>query len=226
MVLEFSGASTADAAQYSDGLCRAWALAIAEAVSADTTTAKVIRDSQLVASGRVKRHKTRGADDDNEREVREREDRESQAGMRNPARLEKTWPQLWITMDMVASILREARRKNESLQDLTKWCTADSPGPNVDEALLVELRRMFVRELGGKDDESDHTHEASPWRPAVVEAVQRDSDDPDHHLPGWLRSGVLVGVACEIPMGGLFPQEGSHGRALSRGLSVLREMDE
>ena len=59
--------STADAATYCDKLCKAWALAIAEAVSADTTTAKVIGDSQLASSGLVKRHRARGTDDDNER---------------------------------------------------------------------------------------------------------------------------------------------------------------
>ena len=81
-------------------------------------------------------------------EVREREDRESQSGMRNPSRLEKEWPQLGETMGKVAGLLRKARHQHKSLQTLSRWCTADSPGPDVSEAVLLELKEV-VNELGG-----------------------------------------------------------------------------
>ena len=102
-VLEFGGRSAKDAAAYDPGLCKAWALEMTNFVVADTTTATILKDTTLTSQGRVRRHVSRGADEQGKKERRDAEDKESQAGMRNPADLEKAWPTLWSAMDKVRS---------------------------------------------------------------------------------------------------------------------------
>ena len=53
---------------------------------------------------------------------------------------------------------------------------------------------------------SDEHHEASPWRHRLVEAVQRETDDPDMSLAVWLRDGAPMGITQDIEAGNRFPK--------------------
>ena len=56
-VLEFGGRRTEGAAEYAPGVCKTWALCVAEAVSADAAFEEALGPVVLAEEGRVKRHK-------------------------------------------------------------------------------------------------------------------------------------------------------------------------
>ena len=82
-VLGFEGLPTSQAAAYVPGLCREWALAMADVTSTDAAAGEPLAQVKLVNEGKVKRHRTRGVDPQDAREVREQEDKDCKAGMRN-----------------------------------------------------------------------------------------------------------------------------------------------
>ena len=109
-VLEFTGKKTHTAAEYAPGVCKVWAEAISAATSTDVNPEVALETIELSSTGRVKRHCSRGAEEDSRKAVREREDQESRAGMRNPSDLEEGWPRLWSCMERVRGHLEESRQ--------------------------------------------------------------------------------------------------------------------
>ena len=55
----------------------------------------------------------------------------------------------------------------------------------------------------------------SRWRAGIVEAYIQQAEDPEKHLPTWLREGVPTGVQHEIPPSGIFPQMDTQAEATS-----------
>ena len=84
-VLEFGGKPTGEAAEYHEGLCKAWALAVLEATSADARPEVSLDTVDLVGQGKVKRHRSRGEDEESAKERRDREDQESRASLKRPS---------------------------------------------------------------------------------------------------------------------------------------------
>ena len=117
--------STAVAAEYHPGVCKAWANEVASVFSVDTTTSHVLGTTVLSAEGRVRRHADRGIDADSAREVRRQEDEASKAGCRNPADVVLSWPALWRGMKGLLSVLAEFRNANAALRDLPAACGDD-----------------------------------------------------------------------------------------------------
>ena len=205
-VLEFGGRRTSEAAEYTPGVCKTWALCIAEAVSADAAPEVALDQVQLAEEGRVKRHRTRGEDEDTRKEIRDKEDRDCQAGMRNPADIEAKWPRLWETMGRVREVLTEARKKDPSLADLTALCGESPQRSPPSEQALLDIRSDLANVLGVATDEMDQHHAASSWRWGLVHGVQSEAQDPDDHITEWLRHGAPMGLAMGIEPGGLFPR--------------------
>ena len=93
--LGFGQHSTSEAAAYDSHVTAVWAKAV-EKHFADTPTQEEVREKvQARFAGRVRRHVLRGADPLSARELRDSEDLDSTAGVRNPALLESRWPKLW-----------------------------------------------------------------------------------------------------------------------------------
>ena len=205
-VLEFTGKRTHTAAEYAPGVCKVWAEALCEATSVDVDPKLALDTVELVEQGRVKRHCSRGEEEDSRKAVREREDRESRAGMRNPADLEAGWPELWECMGRVRRVLEKARNKNEELKDLTDLCGEQPARRPVTEAVLHELRCDLADELGIARGEVEFHHPASTWRYRLIQGVQAEAADPDKHAAEWLETGAPMGLAAPIAPGGLFPR--------------------
>ena len=205
-VLEFGGRRTSEAAEYAEGVCKKWALCVAEAVSEDAAPEVALDQAQLTEEGRVKRHKARGHDEDTPKEIRAREDAACKAGMRNPADLEEQWPRLWDTMGRVRAVLEKARSDEHGLRDLTALCGEAPSRQPPDEKVLLGVRAKVADLLGVATDDFDHRHPASPWRHCIVHGVQAESDDPDKPMAEWLATGAPMGLASKIECGGLFPQ--------------------
>ena len=204
-VLEFGKGSTRDAAAYTPGLCRSWALALAEEISVDTTTAAVMEQVQVSTEGKVKRHVSRGVDADSLKKIRDEEDARSTAGMRNPALLQRRWPQLWSTMAAVRTILEKAHAEHEELRRLSELCGKDPPRAQPSNEVLNVIRADILKVLGKDAAKADDHHPASPWRFELVRAVLEATADSDLVLADWLQGGAPMGLAMDIEPGGHFP---------------------
>ena len=154
---------------------------------------------------RVHRHTRRGRDTATPKEVRQQEDREAKAGMRDLARLQATWPEFWRTMAPIAAAIIEARDADTRLQGLV-GCLGGAPSKEEppDDA-IARLRQRLAEVLGIPAQTAEQRHQFSPWRHRFVEAVQAASSDPDGCLAPWLRDGAPMGIKASIGTGGVFP---------------------
>ena len=220
-VLEFGSLKTSVAASYGKKLCREWADALAEAVAHDNTTVKVLESTSLHSEGRVRRHQLRGEDAESRRERRRAEDQASMAGCRNPADLITKWPRLWSGMDSVAEVIRECWEKDQELQGLSGCCGALPVREPPSEEAIGALRRRVAEVLGVDASLAEEHNAASSWRPALVEAVQARTGDPDKHIASWLRDGAPMGITKEIAPGMLFPQVDAEAAITVEQLNLL-----
>ena len=83
-------------------------------------------EPELTETGRVVRHRLRGGPVHDAKAERRAEDAASQAGMRDPALLVDTWPELWDTMARVEPSLQTARGAHPELQGMHR-CLGDAP---------------------------------------------------------------------------------------------------
>ena len=205
-VLEFGGSSTAQAAAYHEEVCRWWAMEVRDHFSTKPTQKQVREQASRHDHGRVLRHLLRGQDPQSAAERREQEDAASTAGMRNPASLEHTWPDLWaVGADLRKVLLFVRRMMPDAFVGLTGCCgkapSRDPPNSEQIAWLRRSLEKMFCAPLGA----FDCANEASTWRYNLVQAFQAATHDSDVSLPTWLREGAPMGLCKSITCGGHFP---------------------
>ena len=83
----------------------------------------------------------------------------------------------------------------------------------MDEEVLIAWRKKLEKIFGAEDEEKEKdivklAYEfRSPLKAHLWEAWQKKTKDPDEHLAGFIRHGVPLGMAMEIPSsGGIFPR--------------------
>ena len=206
-VLEFGGASTAQAAAYHPEVCRFWAMEVRDYFDNAWTVNEVVEAATVHSEGRVHRHRLRGLDPISTKERQRQEDLDSTAGMRNPGDLEQTWPALWETMADVKSLFVYIRRLlPELFRDLTGCCgSAPSRSPPTFADLAI-LRRCLEKLLEAPPGSFDESASSSTWNFNLVQALQAKAGDCDKVLPGWLRDGAPMGITKTIEPGGHFPK--------------------
>ena len=162
-------------------------------------------DPALLDGGRVHRHSSLGARVHDAAEEKRHEDRESKAGMRDPAELYERWPALWSTMARVAPVLLAARDSGSTFSGLV-GCVGDAPRrPPPTELEIAALRAKVAEAFELSPGAAEQSHPAAPWRYNLVAAVQDAAQDPDLELRAWLRDGAPMGIRVPIVAGGLFP---------------------
>ena len=141
----------------------------------------------------------------NPKEHRRREDAACQAGMRDAAKLDTTWPLLWEAMGPIGRALATARDRDPELRDLRGALGPETTRRPPSDAAVQRLRATVAEQIGLSKDEAEEQHPASPWRHRLVAAVQDLSQDPDRALRSWLRDGAPMGIRRAIEPGHLFP---------------------
>ena len=204
--LEFGGMSTAVAAAYAEGVCVAWAEDILELSKEMATDDGAVQAAHLTGEGRVRRHLWRGSEDKSSRERRDREDAESTAGMRNPAALASSWPELFDGLASLRQLFTTFRSLFPAFQGLAGCCGNDPERQPPSDAELANLRRCMAILFAKEPSEFAATPLASPWIPGVAEALREATGDPDVALIRWLRDGAPMGLAKDIEVGGHFPK--------------------
>ena len=83
----------------------------------------------------------------------------------------------------------------------------------MDEEVLIAWRKKLEKIFGAEDEEKEKdivklAYEfRSPLKAHLWEAWQKKTKDPDERLAGFIRHGVPLGMAMEIPSsGGIFPR--------------------
>ena len=155
--------------------------------------------------GRVARHTSLGGAVFDAQEAKRQEDAESKAGMRDPARLAQSWPQLWAGMTPIADALRSFRDERPDLRDLRRCLGSQPERQPPTEASLHDLRCRIGEVLGLTAAEVEERHPAAPWRHRLVNSTQALCGDPDIALSSWLSDGAPMGITLPIVPGGLFP---------------------
>jgi len=201
VVLGFGGADTAAAAAYPEGLCTAWASAIAELAAAPSAEARV----RTVASGPVRRHIDRGEDPASKAETRQAEDHASRAGMRNAALVVENWPQLGAAMAPVFTALKTFHDSTPEARGLWRACGRSAPRPPPAEATVTAARKAVATALHLTYNEAEAHHDAASWRYNIVRRVGSLAEDPDVHIGDWLEHGAPAGMALDIEPGHLLP---------------------
>ena len=160
----------------------------------------------MVTQGPVRRHAFRGDVAIDTKTQKELEDEQIMPGMRDPALLRQSWPELWSTMTVVRETLLAARAQTAELRGL-----ADALGnkatrqPPPREQTIAAVRAQVSQALGLTMAAGDATHCHSPWRFGFVREIQQRCHDPDVALPEWLENGAPMGIRKPIEVGGLFP---------------------
>ena len=164
---------------------------------------------RFTPSGRVQRHVLRGTAPADPKELKREEDRQSLAGMRDPADLLDAWPQLWHGMAGVTAALMEVRESSPELRGLWK-CFGDKPARSAPSETAVQSARCAIaRAIRVSPADAERHHPHSPWRHEIVRALQQCTGDPDRDLADWLRDGVPMGLSVPLRPGGLFPRQES-----------------
>ena len=160
---------------------------------------------RVTSVGPVPIHVSRGTPTCSTRSLRQAEDRDCAAGMRNPSHFLDKWPQLRFVMQRVRCAILRAMHSDPELRDLWKaFGSAPTRHPPSAQSLRV-LRNYVCNALGLPDEAGQLHHAASPWRYMFVQSVQKYALDPDYHVGLWLQEGAPLGIALCIPCGGLFP---------------------
>ena len=155
-----------------------WAKAV-EKHFTDTPTQEEVREKvQTHFAGRVRRHVLRGTDPLSARELRDAEDLDSTAGVRNPALLESRWPKLWGSMANFRRALLKLRDLEPELHGLSDCCGHDGRQPPSEE-VLERGRRFLEQELGLPDGTASLKHPASPWRHGLLDCAMVMAEDTD-----------------------------------------------
>ena len=204
-VLEFGKASTRAAAAYPPKLCKAYAKFAVRLRCEGADPQRSLAEVRLTKTGAVKRHLLRGETVDSKRQRKEQEDKDSLAGMRNPASVLRRWPSLVDGLKPVAEELRSIVKDFEVLQGLVGCCGKEATRKPPTEEELSAPRRRLETVLGLQPGEGDLRHPASPWRYMYFKAVQNLTEDPDKEIVSWLRDGAPMGLSQAIAAGGLFP---------------------
>ena len=193
-VLGFGGASTAAAAAYPEGVCKAWAQAIAAWAKTPTAADRVT----TISDGRVRRHIDRGLTATSLAEVRKTEDLACLAGMRNPHQVVGRWPQLSQAMHPVYLALRGFLQRTPGAQNLWRACGDNTRVRPPSPELVTAAREEVAMALGLSFGEAEEHHSASPWKFNLVRQVVERSADPDTHIAQWLQHGAPAGLSAEI----------------------------
>ena len=143
-VLEFGGRSTATAAAYHPGVCGAWADDLLDLCSEMRTDLGAVKMTTMVGQGRVYRHLWRGTDAVGAKEVRDTEDQMSTAGMRNPAGLWETWPQLFDGLESLRALFITVRALFPGFQGLAGCCGEHPVREPPTEEEIAALRRCMA----------------------------------------------------------------------------------
>ena len=207
-VLEFGGRSTATAAGYWPGLAEAWAEDLKQQAIAKDTSEGAWDAIELVGEGKVKRHSSRGEQEQSKKDHKDEEDRASTAGMRDPAKVVSGWPELRHVMRKVEAALRRTRTKRgPELQSLTECFGKDPSRAPPSEEEINKLVGVVAQALDMKQEQVLDTHAASTWRFNLVRRIVELTGDPDKEIAEWLEQGAPMGLALKIKPGGHFPSQ-------------------
>ena len=126
-------------------------------------------------------------------------------GARNARDVIDAWPGYTKTLRRVRNTILQFRRCCPEVQDSAAACGSSPSKSTPSSATISALRTRVARKLGLDPDSADHTHPASPWRPALVRRVMQLAGGPDLHVADWLEHGTPVGIREPIKPSGLLP---------------------
>ena len=127
------------------------------------------------------------------------------AGARSPYHIIQEWPEYREAMKPVSEILLGAIRQDSDLSCMYLACGPNPVRPPPAEQTVQEVRAKLASKLSLSAMEAEAHHESSTWRYNIIGQVLRAAGDPDVHVTSWLRDGAPMGIAKEIPAGGLLP---------------------
>jgi hypothetical protein len=142
--------------------------------------------------------------------------------MRNPASVCNDWPSLVEAMRPVQVALLSFQRGHPEFQGLGGVCGANPSRAPPSDRGVKSLQAKVAKAVGNSIEQASRSHSASTWRYAIVEAIQKQSGDPDTALSTWLRDGAPMGLSRPIEPSGLFPPE---HKVPVLGLDELAAMD-
>ena len=136
----------------------------------------------------IERHETRGPDPDTAREVREAENQQCRAGLRNPHLCTQSGarPELKSTMARVASLLKGLRSQAPAFRNRTK-CFGENPARQPpDKDHLRRARLALCRLLKVPESLLDEKNPNSCWIAGLFRALVTATADEDTIIPEWL----------------------------------------
>ena len=223
---------TSRAAEYPQGLCRAWADALrtwlleekGKAWLAARTMVKVgrfqnvlINASALQPDAVPKDNTVKvGTKDESNAERRERENMEAVGGLRDPRRAVARNKQL----QRVGQRIRQCLDRYLSGGVIKAFEETKDACPFSDELVLAARRSLateFCAEL-----------EVDGYQSWLLGSMLTQANDPDAAtLPGWLRDGFPIGISEEITYTGIFPQTDDVSAAVkaSQAFATMTDWD-
>ena len=99
------------------------------------------------------------------------------------------------------------QRGHPEFQGLGGVCGEHPARAPPSEKGVKSLQAKVAKAAGITIEQASRSHPASTWRYALVEAIQRQCEDPDVHLSTWLQHGAPMGLSRPIEPSGLFPAE-------------------
>jgi hypothetical protein len=211
---------TALAAEYPDGLCEAWASALAEWVSKEwpallegESFSRTGRWGNVLVRNSCKRsHSLRDEiapgsflptqEGLSKRDIRELENQQFPGGLRNPNRAVAKSSGLRSVGTRLRGVLESFIQKHPAATSvLDQLGKEDAPG--FPDELVWELRRSLAAEFRISVQE-EFSNLKSYWVELWASLVSL-SGDPDVALPRWLGDGFPLGIEREIQYCGVFP---------------------
>ena len=140
------------------------------------------------------------------RAAKQEEDARSWGGLRDPADLQGTWPELWAAMVPITKAIHKVRDRMEVFRGLSRCFGKNSAKQRPTEDQISQLRAEVASSMGLTPQAAEEKHQHSPWRPNLVRAIQGAAGDPDTAIQQWLAEGAPMGIRLPIEDGkGAFP---------------------
>ena len=95
--------------------------------------------------------------------------------------------------------------EHPTLADCHLACGTAPPRSPPSERDLDIARRAVCVALGAPLAWASLRHPASPLRTGLLQALSRETQDPDTHPIRWLREGAPLGIERQLELGGHFP---------------------
>ena len=134
------------------------------------------------------------------------EDRQCIGGLRRACFSTTRLPTLCQVMRLVKRALQVVLVKHPEVFQIVRCLRQGGEVSGLPETAISAARVALGNVLGTSDLQAGSLELPTPLRGGLIHSIARLGHDPDVVASTWLRDGAPIGIGCDIPTVGIFPE--------------------